>query len=180
MDFGPASVAHARRTAAVPERCEFVLGDVLEADLGGPHDLAMMLYGEINVFPPSDALRLLERAHAALAPDGVVAVEFQRPEAVREGGQALSWYTAPSGLFSDAPHLCLTRGHWFEAEQTAVQCFHVLDSATGGLHTYRSTTRACAEGELLAMLARAGFGDAELRPDWPEESGSLGLAIARA
>jgi SAM-dependent methyltransferase len=180
VDFGPASVAHARRTAAVPGRCQFVLGDVLEADLGGPHALAMMLYGELNVFPPRDALRLLRRARAALAPGGVVAVEFQRADAVREAGGALSWHTAPSGLFSDAPHLCLVRGHWFEAEQTAVQCFHVLDAATGGLRTYRSTTRAYAEGELLALLARAGFDDAELRPDWPEESGSLGLAIARA
>ena len=52
IDFGPASIEYANQNNPDTSRCEFVLGDLRRADFGGPYDLAMILYGELNVFAP--------------------------------------------------------------------------------------------------------------------------------
>ncbi|MCB0913600.1 MAG: class I SAM-dependent methyltransferase, partial [Propionibacteriaceae bacterium] len=67
IDFGPASVAHARSHDDTG-RCDFTLGDLRTTEFGGPYDAAIFLYGELNVFPPSDALAILRRAGTSLAP----------------------------------------------------------------------------------------------------------------
>lgn len=179
LDFGPASVAHARERFAAHGRCEFVLADVREADFRGPHDLAMMLYGEINVFAPHEAGGILRRARAALAPGGRIVVEGQSAEAVRRSGRGESWYAAPSGLFSDGPHLCLSRGHWFSRQATAVQCFFVL-GADGGLRAYRSTTRAYAREDYAALFREAGFTDIRFHADWPMPDGEDSMLLVSA
>ena len=55
-------------TAGAQVRAGDGLGNVLDADFGGPHDLVMMLYGEINVFSPDDCRRILSKAFAAILP----------------------------------------------------------------------------------------------------------------
>ena len=57
IDFGPASIEHARKHNPDPSRCEFILDDIRHAAFGGPYDLAMLLYGEVNVFPPPRSCR---------------------------------------------------------------------------------------------------------------------------
>jgi len=167
IDFSPASIDHAVRHAGSPDAA-FVLSDLLDAPLAGPHDLALLLYGEFNVFPPDDAAGLLGRVHSALAPGGTLVLEVQTPAAVRTVGQGPdTWSAAQSGLFSDAPYLCLVRNRWYAAEATARQTFFVVDVADGGVEAMSSTTRAWSETELAALLADAGFAEIRAEREWP-------------
>ncbi|WP_461208877.1 class I SAM-dependent methyltransferase [Desulfocurvus sp. DL9XJH121] len=179
LDFGPASVEHARRNHAGPGR-EFLLGDVLRADLGGPHDLALMLYGEFNVFPPRDAAGLLQRIRAALAPGGTVALEVHTYGAVARSGRGESWQACAGGLFSDEPYLCLVRNHWFSARRTSVQRYVILQSGGTRPRAYCSTMRAYSRRELAELLLDAGFERAEFHAAWPGSGRDLILVTARA
>ena len=173
VDFSPASIDYARAGNQAPG-AEFILGDLLEADLGGPHDLAVLLYGEFNVFPPEDAARLLRRAWESLAPGGVLFLEPQDRAAVEAVGRAPDgWNAVRSGLFGDSPHLMLTRSRWFAAEGAARQAFCVVHGH-GGVEVMRSTTKAWSCEELARLLADAGFADVRPEPEWP--GGGAGLA----
>ena len=80
---------------------------------GEGFDLVLLIFGELNVFSPSDGRSILERAHAALSDRGVLLLEVHTLSVVREiGEREPSWYTADPGLFSDGPHLCLRESSW--------------------------------------------------------------------
>ena len=66
IDFGPASIEYAQEHHPHASRCEFLLGDIRDVAFGGPYDLAMILYGELNVFSPADALTILRKTQASL------------------------------------------------------------------------------------------------------------------
>lgn len=179
IDFSPASINYAQEQYAADTSCEFRLGDVTQADFGGPYDLVAMLYGELNVFSPEDCRRILSKAHAALPPGGRLLVEFQNPAAVQGVGEAPnSWTRADEGgLFSDDPYVCLTENHWFEAEGVALQAFHVMET-NGEASTYRSTTKAWTEDEMKGLLTDAGFTGVQHHQDWPIPDDSLMLVSA--
>jgi len=172
IDLGPASIEYARNIAP---NAELVLGDFREIDLGGPYDLAMLLYGEMNIFPPCEIRAVLARVRAALAPGAALLLEIQPPELVERMGRAEAWTeSAASGLFSDGPYELHAECAWHAAERVAVRRF-LVDSAEGR-REYRDTAQAWPEPELRALLESAGFGHAELRPDFPSD----GLALWRA
>jgi SAM-dependent methyltransferase len=173
IDFGPASIEHAQANYALRGQCEFLLGDVCGVEYGKDYDLAMMLYGEINVFSPENCARILAKANAALKPGGRIFLEVHTSMAVREMGQGASWYKSDSGLFSDEPHVCLTENHWYAEQAVALQIFHVVDPATCTMQTYRSTTQAYADDEYKGLLEAAGFSQVEFHPDWPSHSDAL-------
>lgn len=173
IDFSPASIDYARRDSASQGCCQFVLSDVCQADYGEAHDLIMMLYGEINVFPPEDCLRILAKAHQALKPGGRLFLEAHTPKAVREIGCGHSWYKSAGGLFSPEPHLCLTENHWYQDQAVALQIFHVVDLATCTMQTYRSTTQAYEKDECRSLLQAAGFDRVDFHQDWPSYSKAL-------
>ncbi|MEZ7198187.1 class I SAM-dependent methyltransferase [Pseudodesulfovibrio karagichevae] len=179
LDFSPASVAYARQHG--PAGCEFRLADVTGADFGGPFDLAMMLYGEFNVFSPAQARRLLAEAHGALAPGGLLLVERQRFEAVRAVGlgPAVEVRAPEGGLFADEPYVCLTENDWFEEEAVARQRFLVRIEGCAEPVAYRSTTKAWTGAEMAALLLEAGFADVAGYPDWPRPEGAMALVSAR-
>lgn len=178
IDFSPASIEYASRTYEAANR-EFRLGDVTQADFRGPHDIVMMLYGELNVFSPANCRRILSKGYAALKPGGILLVEFQNPESVKAVGEMPnSWTKADQGgLFSDTPYVCLTESHWFEEEATALQCFHVVET-NGESKTYRSTTKAWSLDEMKELLQEAGFINPSKHEDWPVQDESLLLFSA--
>lgn len=179
IDFSPASIGYARERHSANNRCEFVLGDVTQADYGGPYELVMMLYGELNVFSPADCRNILSKAYEAVAPGGTMLVEFQNPAAVQGVGELPASWTRASegGLFSDKPYVCLTENYWFAEETVALQCFHVMDE-DGESFTYRSTTKAWSVDEMGRLLEEAGFTDVQHHGDWPKQDGSLMLVSA--
>lgn len=70
IDFGPASIEYAQQHNPAPSQCTFVLGDIRHAVLSGPYDLAMILFGEFNVFAPNEAAAILHKVRTSLHPEG--------------------------------------------------------------------------------------------------------------
>jgi SAM-dependent methyltransferase len=179
IDFGPASIEHARQHNLDELRCEFVLSDIRRAAFGGPYDLAMILYAEFNVFAPDEAGAILGRAHASLAARGRILIETHPPEVVEAiGRDEPSERQLESGLFSDRPHRCRTENRWLSDHNVAVQTFTITDTETGRQQIYRSTTKAWSDEELTAAMRIAGFSDMARRTDWPCNNDSLTLWIA--
>lgn len=181
IDFGPASIEYARRTPRDHSRCEFDLGDIRRIAFGGPYDLAMILFGEMNVFPPLEIGSILQCVRASLLPGhGVLILEIQTQEAVERTGQTPpSDERFPSGLFSDAPYRCQTHCEWIPEQRVALQRFTVSDDA-GPTRVYRNTTQAWSVEDLTALLRAAGFNRVLHREDWPSNTDSLALWSAEA
>jgi len=179
IDFGPASIDHAREHNPDTTRCEFMLGDIRHVAFGGPYDLAMILYAEFNVFAPDEAGAILGRAHASLTPRGRMLIESHPPEAVEAiGRDEPSEQQLESGLFSDRPHLYRTENRWLSDHNVAVQTFTITDTETGRHQVYRSTTKAWSDEELSAAVRSAGFSDMARCTEWPCNTDSLTLWIA--
>ena len=179
IDFGPASIEYAQQHNPDESRCQFVLGDIREVAFGGPYDLAMILYGELNVFSPAEALAILRKARAALTPPGRLIVEMQTPQAVQRAGRSEpSEQESESGLFSDRPHRCRTESQWLGEQQVAVQTFHITEAGAEQTQEFRSTTQAWPDHNLIELLKNARFAEASPRNDWPSNTDDLKLWTA--
>lgn len=159
VDFSPASIEHARCQAEeAGHDATFVRADIRGADLPGRFDLAMLLFGEANAFPPEDLSSILQRAHAALENGGRLLLEAHTEDAVRRiGARPPIWYTAERGLFSDAPHLCLRESFWNEARRTATDRWTAVDLRTHDTSPYHSSLQAYSDAEYEALLVGNGF-----------------------
>ena len=161
IDYSPASIAHAASAAKERRlRCTYLLQDIRHGEYGAGFDLVMLIFGEFNVFNPDDAGRILDRAHAALAPGGLLLMEPHIVAAVESmGRRGRSWSSAEAGLFSDRPHLCLTEGNWDPASRTATVRYFVVDAATGAVTRHAQTFQAYTDAEYRAALENRGFRD---------------------
>jgi len=159
VDFSPASIEHARRiSAAEGLACTYTQSDVRQVELGPGFDLVMMIYGEFNVFRPADIARILDKAHAALAPGGVLLLEPHTHEAVKRIGKAApAWDSHEAGLFSDRPHLLLQRSHWDEATQAATRQYFALDAETADVTRWAASYQAYTDDQYRTLLSAHGF-----------------------
>jgi SAM-dependent methyltransferase len=179
IDFGPASIEYAQQHNPDESRCEFILGDIRQVPFRGPYHLAMILYGELNVFSPAEALAILQKVEASLTSQGRLIIEVQTPEAVeRMGRSGPSEQHCESGLFSDRPHRCYTQYQWLPEQKLAIQTFSVTEATDGQVRQYRSTTKAWPDGELIELLAGAGLHEVVRCDEWPGNTDALALWIA--
>jgi SAM-dependent methyltransferase len=156
IDFSPASIDHAAAEAHKESLdCTYTCEDLRQADYGTGFDLAMLIFGQVNVFRPAEAEAILHKAHAALRKNGTLLLEPSTLESHQREGR--SWYSAPSGLFSDQPHLCLDESHWDAETKTLTTRFYVIDAATGAVTRHALTDQAYTDDEFLDMLHRSGF-----------------------
>jgi SAM-dependent methyltransferase len=156
IDFSPASIAHAVKTA--PANCSYTLGDLRTVDFPTGFDLVLFIFGEFNVFKPAHAREILQKAHAALTPGGSILLELSTFDAVEQmGNQQPSWYTSSGGLFSAQPHACLMESFWDEDQSAATERYIILE-ADGQLTHYASTTLAYTEDDISRLLKECGFG----------------------
>jgi SAM-dependent methyltransferase len=169
IDYSPASTAyaedHARRENL---HCRYRRQDIRRARYGAGFRLVMLIFGEFNVFRPSDARAILRKAHRALEDDGLLLLEPHTFAAVRTIGQREShWYSRERGLFSDKPHLCLQEHSWDSATNTATIRYFVVDAASAAISDYAQTFQAYPDSEYRSLLADSGFDDVELFPSLP-------------
>ena len=123
------------------------------ADYGDGYGLAMLIFGEFNVFKPRDAEAILKKAHAALVPGGVLLLEAHTFEAVRAMGERdAHWYSAPSGVFADKPYLCLRESFWHPDHAATTERYFVVDAQTGVVR-YASSMQAYTDAEYRALLS---------------------------
>jgi len=160
IDYSPASIDHARRQAEEHGlRCDYVQDDVRTADYGDGYGLAMMIYGEFNVFAPADAKTILLKAYNALSAGGILLLEPHTHAAVRGlGEEPRSWYSACEGLFSDRPHLCLQENQWDSVAQVATTRYLIIDAATGEVTRHAASVQAYSDAQLQSLLEGCGFG----------------------
>ncbi len=180
IDFSPASIEYAEQHGPDDPRCEFVPGDIRQVAFEGPYDLAMILYGELNVFSPAEASAILRKVQASLTSQGCLIVEVQTPEAVERMGRGEpSKQQSESGLFSDRPHRCRTENQWLPEQKIAIQTFSVTEATDGQTRVYRSTTKAWSDGELIELLKGARLHEVTRCDEWPGNTDALALWIAR-
>ena len=182
IDFSPASIRYARERAAEAGTCpippRYELGDLREADYGGPHDLAMQIFGELNVFKPSDARFILDKAARALAPGGGLLLEVHDYATIEGIGRgAATWEASAGGLFSPRPHLCLVERHWDEASAVATIRYDVVDAESGAVEHFAQSMQAWADDGYRRLLEESGFRDPEFLPGFGAAPKSIGLFV---
>ncbi|MCP4634514.1 MAG: class I SAM-dependent methyltransferase [candidate division Zixibacteria bacterium] len=177
IDFSPASIDFAYKK--IGESARLIHGDIRSVDYGTDYNLAMMIYGEFNVFSPQESRMILKRAYDALAPGGRLLLEVHTYEAVERIGKAPnSWYKTETGLFSENPHVCLIESHWFNELKTTVQKFIVIDLTNGNVKSYHSTTKAWTDPEYKELLLNAGFNNVSFQSSWPAYNDDMFLITA--
>ena len=182
IDYSPASIEYARERAFRDQLgCSYIEQDIRTAEYGKSFDLVMLIFGELNVFTPSDARSILKRAHAALFDRGTLLLEVHTLSVVREIGERdPSWYTAEPGLFSDRPHLCLRESSWDPDQRTATERCLIVDAETGLATKHGATTQGYSDSEYRSLLQDSGFREVDFRASLsgdPEDTDDRLMAI---
>jgi len=179
IDFSPASIAYAKSQAeAAGLDCTYIEGDIRRTTYGTGYDLAMLIFGEFNVFNRADAQRILTKAHAALANGGRLVLEPHTFAVVREIGETSpSWYTAESGLWSAKPHFCLTENFWDATRNVATSRYFIIDVATGNVTRHASSMQAYTNEDYVALLADCGFTDVKFYPSLMGKADAVQTAL---
>lgn len=174
IDFGPASIAYARQQAAATgASCVYVEGDIRSIAFGpdGAYDLAMLLYGEFNVFRRSEVATILAKACQALGPGGYLVLEPHTYEAVQEIGSGPAiWHTCLSGLFSDRPYLLLYEPLWHAEQAIAIERYYVVNAGTAKVSRYASSMHAYRDMDYRHLLQEAGFSHTTFYPSLTGEA----------
>jgi len=172
IDFSPASIRHAKETAAAEDlSCTFRHADVRDGLVGEGFDLVMMIYGQFNVFQRDQGLKILKRAHKALKPGGALLLEVQSLEKIQKGGEAgPSWYSAESGLFSAEAHLVLQENFWDADAGASTNRFSIIEATTDKVSTFALSNEAYTEHEFEEVLLSAGFNNLERFPSLAGET----------
>ena len=166
IDFSPASIAYANEFALAHKlRCTYIQQDIRIADYGHGYGLAMLIFGEFNVFRSSEARSILIKAHQALGEGGRLLLEPHTFAAVRAvGQQPVSWYSAESGLFSDRPHICLTENFWDSQLNASTERYFIIDGSSGQVTRYAASMQAYTGEQYQSLLQECGFGDVVFHP----------------
>jgi SAM-dependent methyltransferase len=166
IDYSPASIAYAQDTARQANlACTYVCQDIRQAKYGTEFGLAMLLYGEFNVFRPADARMILGKAKQALRADGWLLLEPHTFPIIQKLGQRPStWRTSHGGLFSNQPHLVLEESHWDAGHSAATIRYFVVDAATGQVTRHAQSMQAYTDEEYRSLLENCGFAEVKFSP----------------
>lgn len=185
IDYSPAAIAYARQQADHEPSCTFVLDDIRHAPFGVGYDLALLIFGEFNVFRPDHIRLILHKIRAALRPGGRLLLEPHTLAAVEQmGRQTASWFSSPGGLFSPAPHLLLMDHAWDERQQTATTRYYEVDAAGAAVTRFAQTMQGYSEDEYRGLLADCGFSSilfySGLAPDAPVDPALCAILATQA
>jgi SAM-dependent methyltransferase len=163
IDFSPASVAYAQEHN--PGENTYIEADLRTAEFGEGYDLVMLIFGEFNVFPVSEARTILEKAFRALRPGGALVLEPHTFDAVEKmGKESPSWFSAKSGLFSERPHLYLLENYWHVEEKVTSKRMYIIDAETSEVAFYSQGFQAYTNADYEDLLSECGFADVAFYP----------------
>jgi SAM-dependent methyltransferase len=164
IDFSPASIQYAVERAREENlRCgvgttTYRHQDIRQAEFGAGFGLAMLLFGEFNVFRPADARHILEKANRALVEGGLLVLEPHTCSAVRAiGEQPAAWYSSAGGLWSSEPHLCLEEHFWDAPSAVATVRHWIVDAASADVARYAASYQAYTDEQYRSLLIEYGF-----------------------
>ena len=173
LDFSPAAIAYARdlaRSEGVAARCAFVEQDVRQMGAtfqGAGFDAAILLYGQLAVFPQAEARTLLSCIVGALRPGSRLVVELLDQDRVDRSDSSW-WFTDDTGLWDDAPFLHLGERFWDEAEKMSLERYHIVHLETGELSEIVLCDQTYAITAMSEMLQQAGFQSVAVYPGWDD------------
>ena len=177
IDFSPASIVYAQSKAG-DWNLDYREDDLRSAEFGSGFDAALLLYGQINVFRRDEASSIVQRIYDSLRPEGVIVIEPQSFDHIRNaGGASPSWSSSRGGLFSDRSHVTLTESFWNSETKTSTQRFFVVDAESGVVSRYSLSNEAYTDSDLQTLLADAGFGAVQHRPSLTGDEQDDGLCV---
>lgn len=169
IDFAPAAIAYARDLAVqegVADRCTFIEQDVREVVLpDSAFDVALLLYGQMAVFPKAQAQQLLAKSARVLKPGGKLAVELLNQDRV-DKTDSKWWFTDNRGLWGDTPFLHLGERFWDDEAQMSSERFYVIHLETGKLTDILLCDQTYAIETLTGMMKTTGFAQVDVYPRW--------------
>lgn len=156
IDVSPASLAYAKSySEAEGLKIEYVEGDYLDMELGGPYDAALMAYCDYGALSPDERQRLLETLHWALRPEGVLILDVFADAHYESASDCSGWEAASRGAFwhPDA-YICLE-------QQTLYPPNVILDRylvfSAAGTKSYNVWTTCFDAATLQGEAGAAGF-----------------------
>jgi SAM-dependent methyltransferase len=169
LDFGPAAIAYARdlaKSEGLSARCHFIEQDVRHwQPRPAAFDAAILLYGQLAVFPPAEAELLLTRLAQSLKPGGKLCLELLNPARI-DKSDSTWWFTDDSGLWGQAPFLHLGERFWQASRETSVERYHILHLESGELTEITLCDQAYRPDKMTELLKQVGFRVVEVYPAW--------------
>ncbi len=160
IDFSPASVNYAREITS-GEAVEVIEGDLAQVEFGEGFDVALMLFGEINVFRPEVAKNILRKCRKAAK---TLVVEYQHAEGLLSADlPGRRWEAHDSGLFSLDPHLLLTETNLDENTMSLTTRFIVVDLQSSSARFISQTDMIYRDDEWEQILHECGWQLREMR-----------------
>lgn len=177
IDYSPASIAYATEIAQHDHlACTYTCRDIRQADFTHENGLVMLIYGEFNLFRPTDAKYILNKALQALNPGGWLLLEPHPFHIIQQlGEKPASWYSSREGLFSEKPHVVLQENFWNEQLLTATMRYIVIEADTGQMTQYSQSMQAYQDEEYCSLLTSCGFEDIKIAPGLLGEDSPPGL-----
>lgn len=185
IDFSPASIDYARSQAG-DLALTYTHADIRRAEYGKNYDLALLIFGEFNVFCREDVRCILQKIHAALKPGASLLLEPHTYDFVRQVGHApATWHSMPSGLFSECPHLYLEEHFWHPGHDTSTARYHIIDAEESTTKTWSASMQAYRDEQYHSLLAECGFADLSIFPSLlgkedPAQEGLFALTAQRS
>ena len=166
IDYSPASIEYAISTASREQlTCTYICQDIRQATLRQGNGLVMLIYGEFNVFRPTDAGIILDKVWQALAPGGILLLEPHPFSLVKRlGEKPPGWYSSSGGLFSECAYVVLQENFWDEMTNTATSRYFVLDAQSGIITRFAQSMQAYQDEEYRSLLTSHGFTDVQILP----------------
>ena len=125
----------------------------------------MLIFGELNVFKSEHVREMLSEVYRSLTPGGILLLEPHTYAAVeKEGQEPSSWYSSPSGLFSEHPHVVLTENVWLDEVGIAMTRHYIVDAGSGSVTRHAQTMQAYTDDEYRSLLTACGFDDIAFHP----------------
>ncbi len=169
VDFGPAAIAYARElafAAEVIERCTFIESDVRDVAVAdSAFDAALLLYGQIAVFPREQAAAVLASVAAALRPGGKLVVELLDQARVDKSDSSW-WFTDDQGLWGERPFLHLGERRWLADQQISAETYITIDLESQAVQEIQLCDQTYAPQEMADLLREAGFSQVDIYPHW--------------
>ncbi len=169
VDFNPASIAYARDlvlSEQVADSCTFIEQDIRAMDYRGSNfDAAILLYGQLAVFPPAQAQTMLTNIAQSLQPGAGLCIELLDQQQV-DKEHTTWWFTDNSGLWGDGPFLHLGERCWHSDKEVAVEQYHIVHLETGQLSKVQMTDQTYAIETMIVMLKNAGFSTVKAYTAW--------------
>ena len=169
VDFSPASIAYARdlaKSEGVAARCRFIEQDVRHmVDYAAAFEAATLIYGQLGVFPQSEAQALVTHLAQALKPGGNLCVELLDYEKV-DKTDSQWWFTDDKGLWGETPFLHLGERFWDAEAEMSLERFHTIDLQSGELTEVVLCDQSYRVETMTRMLIQAGFREVTVYPAW--------------